>query len=285
MLAHPTIPGIFLHTDDELGAALGIAVRGRRTVHEWPLSCVQGVRLVDGTVLAYKSQLPPTVEPRCYDAATSPLLAPHRTLDRLGDCATMVIDWIGAPKLRTLATTPDELVAHGTAVVAEIARIDGDLPVHLDVSTPQRWADVVGTCLTRCRELVADGRFAATDPADVDLAARWAERVTIGACVVAHGDLTADQVFVADDGYRVIDWQRPVRCPGAVDLVSLLVGRHIDPMPYVDPAAIGMFWFLRLHWAVEAQHQLFPDQRWPLFERWAGDAFAGLRSVAGPTMP
>jgi hypothetical protein len=37
-------------------------------------------------------------------------------------------------------------------------------------------------------------------------------------------------------------------------------------------AAIDIFWFLRLHWAVEAQYTLFPDRRWPLFNQWASEA-------------
>src|SRR5436309_10612868 len=89
--AHPTFPDVLLHSDDELAHELGSAVVDRRTVHAWPLSCVQRLALEDGRALAYKSQLPPTVEPEFYDAASTPLLARHRSLGRLGQCRTMVV--------------------------------------------------------------------------------------------------------------------------------------------------------------------------------------------------
>ena len=99
---------------------------------------------------------------------------------------------------------------------------------------------------------------------------------------VIHGDLKADQVFVTPAGYRVIDWQRPVVAPPEVDLVSLLVGQEVDPYEFIDPQVAGIFWFLRLHWAVEAQYELFPATRWPLFDEWAREAVGNiLQSPAG----
>ena len=65
-----------------------------------------------------------------------------------------------------------------------------------------------------------------------------------------------------------MDWQRPVVAPPDIDLVALLVGQAIDPRPHVSATAFRAFWFLRLHWAVEAQAHLFPGSRWPLFDHW-----------------
>jgi hypothetical protein len=50
---------------------------------------VQQVRLANGRRLIYKSQLPPTVEPEFYQAASSALLADHRLLETLGKSRTM----------------------------------------------------------------------------------------------------------------------------------------------------------------------------------------------------
>lgn len=44
-----------------------------------------------------------------------------------------------------------------------------------------------------------------------------------------HGDLSVAQVFVTPDGYRVIDWQRPMIAPPEVDLVTLLVNQKVEP--------------------------------------------------------
>jgi aminoglycoside phosphotransferase (APT) family kinase protein len=93
---------------------------------------------------------------------------------------------------------------------------------------------------------------------------------------ITHGDLKADQVFVTADGYRVIDWQRPVLGPAEVDLASLLqyVGR--DPGEAVAAPVVGIAWFLRLQWAIEGQVDLFPGRRFPVLDGWAAEAAAGI---------
>ena len=60
-----------LHTDADLARLLGKPILERETIHEWPLSCVQRVTLEDGERWAYKTQLPPTVEPAFYEAAAN----------------------------------------------------------------------------------------------------------------------------------------------------------------------------------------------------------------------
>ncbi|MDX6294973.1 MAG: hypothetical protein QOH50_4048 [Kribbellaceae bacterium] len=82
---HPVFTDIALHSDDELMQLLGSGIEERETIHAWPLSCVQQVWLANGRRLVYKSQLPPTVEPEFYQAASSALLADHRLLETLGD--------------------------------------------------------------------------------------------------------------------------------------------------------------------------------------------------------
>lgn len=269
-------PGLALHDDAALAAALGSAVVARRTVHAWPGSCVQDVRLADGSRWAYKSQRAPTVEPAFYAAATSPLLAAHRDFGALAECVTLAIAWIDAPPLRAAG---EELVAHGRRLVAAIAGIGGDLPTHLDVTA--QWDGIGERCTTKLAALVADGRFTALTTADVDAVASWAAARDwrVFAPVVAHGDLMVSQVFVADDGYRVIDWQRPVRGPGDLDLVALLVDQGVDPGPHAHPEVVGLYWFLRLLWAVEGQHDRHPASTVPLLEGWAAQAVAALRSA------
>src|SRR5262249_10503582 len=123
MLTHPFFTNILMHSDDELAERLSVAILERETIHEWPLSCVQRLHLVDGTKRIYKSQLPPTVEPEFYEMASSSILPEHRVLDRLGNCATMTFDWIEAPLLRDVAQGDAELVYHGRQVVEQIGEI------------------------------------------------------------------------------------------------------------------------------------------------------------------
>jgi hypothetical protein len=61
MHVHPVFTNLFLHTNNELSELLGSAIATRKTIHEWPLSCVQQLVLQNDTKLIYKTQLPPTV--------------------------------------------------------------------------------------------------------------------------------------------------------------------------------------------------------------------------------
>ena len=277
MHAHPVFADILLHSDNELAAALGSSIVERETIHVWPLSCVQRLRLQNGARLVYKSQLPPTVEPAFYARAVSPLLPGHRTLGELGRCVTMVIDWIDAPLLRDVVHSAAEFVDHGRRVVDLIGAIGGDLPVYVGIGSLRAWSTLAERVLDDLGQLIVDGRFSSTRLEQVERVRAWATdsmvavRVTTGSRV-AHGDLMAEQVFVTADGYRVIDWQRPVVAPPEVDLVALLVRAGLDPRPYVDATTVRVFWFLQLHWAVEAQAHLFPERRWPLFDQWAAEA-------------
>src|SRR5262245_40588567 len=105
-----------MHADAELEALLGAGLLSRVTVHEWPLSRVQRLELADCRVLAYKTQLPPSVEGAFYDQVSSSLLVKHRALDQLGRSHTMVLDWIDAPLLRERRPGADELVTHGREI-------------------------------------------------------------------------------------------------------------------------------------------------------------------------
>jgi hypothetical protein len=287
MQTHPIFTDIVMHSDDELAETLGVEIVERETIHAWPLSCVQRLFLDDGTKLIYKSQLPPTVEPEFYESASSPLLPGHRVLGKLGDCATMTFDWIDAPLLRDEARSDAELVDHGRQVVARIGEMKGELPVYRDIGTVDAWSAVGEVALEKLGKLIRDGRFGSTELDAVERVRRWATSArvveTVTACPrVIHGDLTAEQVFVTGDGYRVIDWQRPVVGPPEVDLVALLVGAvanrrpACEPHRHVDATVVGVFWFLRLCWAVEAQFDLFPAFRGTLFDQWSAEAITHI---------
>jgi hypothetical protein len=88
--------------------------------------------------------------------------------------------------------------------------------------------------------------------------------------------LNADQIFITDDGYRVIDWQRPCMGPAEVDLVTLLVGRQIYPALFVQKPIVEIYWFLLLYWSVQAQYSLFQDKQWPIFNTWAANAIENI---------
>lgn len=265
-----------LHTDAELEAILNAGIAHRETIHEWPLSCVQKLCLDNGEQYANKSQLPPTVEPEFYENAESALLPGHSILGCLGECVTMLLQWIDAPSLRGVAYNED-VMAHGKKVIKQIGGIQGSVPVYLDIGTDAAWSAAVSDTLEKLGTLLGDGRMKLKDSETIRYFRNWAESAGVLSALaqdsrVIHGDFRAEQIFVTGDGYRVIDWQRPVLAPAEVDLVSLLIDRHISPCGIIDNPLIGIFWFLRLHWVVVAQHDLFPQNHWPVYSQLASEA-------------
>lgn len=281
MLQHPGFPDLFAADDARLAHTLGSGISERETIHEWPLSWVQRVVLEDGRTLVYKSQLPPTVESEFYQRAQSDLLAAHRSLGRLGGCETMTIEWVEAPLLQELALGADDLFAHGRDAVDAIGRISGDPPVYLDLGSPEKFAEFVRYTVSTLDRLVRDGIFTSTEPAQVEQIRAWSERPALADAMaqgarLVHADLHDDQIFCTGDGYRIIDWQRPIIGPPELDLASLLINRGIDPTSYVTPTAVAAFWLHRLHWAVTAQADIFPGPAWPVFDHWSSEAVRAL---------
>jgi hypothetical protein len=242
------------------------------------------VVLADGRRLAYKSQLPPTVEPAFYASASSPLLAKHQALGPLGACETTALEWIDAPLLRAVASDEADLVRRARGLIEQIGAIRGDLPALVDVGSPAALEAVAEPMLHGLDELVRSGRFRSVDPSGIGRVRAWARSDAVRALLeggtrLTHGDLRADQVFVTDDGDRVIDWQRPVMGPADLDLAGLLIGERIDPRPHVSATVVALHWFLLLRWAVVAQLDILPDLPGVPFERWAAHA---VRRIPGP---
>ena len=274
MLAHPYFPELLLHPDRELAAALGTTILQRRTIHEWPLSCVQKLITDDGRSFAYKSQLPPSVEAEFYRRASSVLLPGHRELDPVAGCTFLLIDWIDSPSLSALTADPSELLTRGRELVDGIGAITGNLPQYLDLGTVESWGRTTEVTIAKAATLIRDGRFSSIDQTDLHRLRGWAESVaeqaTAGTRLI-NGDLRADQVLITPAGYRVLDWQRPVITRPEVDLVSLLLAEDLEPRNWLDPLTDRIFWLIRLHWTVVAQHDLFPDAA-GTYDNWARQA-------------
>ena len=63
-----------------------------------------------------------------------------------------------------------------------------------------------------------------------------------------HRDLCGDNLFVLPDGYRVIDWQRAIRGPTELDLVTLLSSLGFDPLRHVDEGTLRLWLLLQVYW-------------------------------------
>ncbi|GAB3765135.1 phosphotransferase [Microlunatus parietis] len=277
---------LVVHSDDELAAVLGGELVNREPIRDWPLSLTERVELSDGRRYAYKSTLPPLIEPEFYAAAKSPLLPGHRYLGRLAGCSTMVIDWIDAPSVGELSVDHDQLRRHGEAVLDQLGRLSRGLPVCLDVGSPHLWTAEVARTLDKLRRLIMDGRFTEPGPEVINAIADWTSSAPVIDKIatesrVVHRDLKPEHILLGEDGYRVIDWQHPAVAPARTDLVWLLAHGGVDAFPYVDPADYGIAHFLHLRWAVVAAHDFFPEFTAPIFQDWATEGATGILRAAG----
>jgi hypothetical protein len=217
-----------------------------------------------GTRLVYKVQREPTVEPEFFARAATSLLPQCTTLQRDAQQAALLFPFLEAPTLRDQPLDEPEFVAHGRAIVAQIGQIGGDLPVYADIGTAEAWRAFARQTLEMLAALVHAGIFAQIDQGDIDRLARWARSSAVlgavdGTSQLINGDLKAEHIFCTPGGYQIIDWQRPYRAPGEIDLALLLESRQIAAQRYVAPAVIGLRWFLFLHWSVEAKTNLLPE--------------------------
>jgi hypothetical protein len=261
MHRHPTFD-LVLHDDQELSDLLGCRIVERRTLHEWPLSCVQRVTTADGTRIIYKAQAAPTVEPELYAAARSPLLPRAHTVYRTEQHACMLIEFIDAPRLADLRPPATEVVRIGRAVIEEMAQIEGQLPTVLDIGSPAAWAVAAESILAALRGLVDAGSFTAVDLGALRAIERAVASKSVLDAVSApagliHTDLRGDNLFVLGEDFRVIDWQYPKRGPADMDLAILLESVGLDPCDYVDTGFVRLMVLLRIIWLTECATRWF----------------------------
>ncbi len=281
MLHSRSNEALVIHEDDELSELIGVEVVSRETIREWPLSWSQKIELADGRVFAYKSHLPPMVEMAFNAACDSPLLPAHQVLGLLGECGTLLVEWIDSPSLAEMNLSLDDVVRHGRAVVDQIGTITGDLPVYLDVGTPEKWTAEADVALEKLRQVIADRRFRNLVPDIADRLASWAssqpvlERIETDSRLVQR-DIKLEHIFPIDGGYKIIDWGVPAIAPAGVDLVALLKEGGVGALPYVDAETYDIALFLQLRWAIVAQHDIFPAFPNQMFEWWASEASAAL---------
>jgi len=252
MHRHPYFD-LVLHDDEEMSALLGCRIVERRTLHEWPLSCVQRVITADDTRIIYKAQAAPTIEPEFYAAARSALLPGARTVYRTERHACMLIEFIDAPRLADLRLPAAEVVRIGRAVIEAMSQIEGQPPTVLDVGSPAAWNAVSESMLGALRGLVVAGRFTAVDAEALRAIERASASESVLDAVSApaaliHSDLGGDNVFVLAQGHRVIDWQFPKRGPTDLDLAILLESSGLDPRDYVDTGFVRLMVLLRIVW-------------------------------------
>jgi len=273
MERHPYFD-LWLHGTPELAQHLGAEIVERTTIHDWPLSSVQMLQLTDGRRVIYKSQLRATsVESDFYTEVnrdrvdlTAHWRARLPRADLLGavkNSIGMIFEYIDAPRLEDLQLTEAEIVEHGRCLLSELQQLPVDLPVYVDIGNQENWSEYIEETLSMLHDLIANGKFTLTTLATVPMLADWAKSEPVLQAIheppaFTHGDLSGDNVFLTVAGYKIIDWQRPVRGPADLDLANFLSAMDVEPYPYLSRNIIELNWLLHLRWFVECKLHWFP---------------------------
>ncbi len=283
MYQHPYF-NLLLHDTQELENLLHTPIVRRKTLHEWPLSCVELIESRDGDRWIYKSQWGPTVEADFYAQAKSALLLPARTLHRSeSGHLNMLIDHLDAPTLSDLDLTEAEILAAGYDLLEKIARIEGPYPCYLDLSRGSlpgdhrqsefvgigisqfsRWEALMGKTLDALTGLIHREVFKIVNHGVIAHLKKWVYSQEIqgaltGNTGLVHNDLCGENVLVSPDGYRVIDWQRPLLGPRELDLAVLLESMGIDPLRFIEKGVVWLMHLLRIAWFTDAAVRWFPE--------------------------
>jgi len=273
MERHPYFD-LWLHDTPELAEHLGVKIIERVTIHDWPLSCVQSLRLADGRQVIYKSQLRATsVEPDFFTAINSDRagVSSHSrsqlpradTLGSFENSVGMIIEFIDAPLLEDMHLTEAEIVEHGDHLLSEISQFPADLPVYIDISSQEKWLTYAEDTFSMMHNLISTEKIRLTAPATVQELADWAKSDAIIKSLqsppnIIHRDLGGDNVFITPQGYKIIDWQRPARGPAELDRVGYLDMMGIDPLKFAQRSMVEVNLFIHLRWFVECKLHWFP---------------------------
>jgi len=172
----------------------------------------------------------------------------------------MLLEFVDAPLMDDLALTEDAVWRLREEIAEQIAEIEGDLVFYIDISDRTKWLQLVDSTLTDLEDLLVQGRFEKTTVETVGILDRYArgpavlDAATSNAGLV-HGDPSGDNVLITDDGYKVIDWQRPLLGPTDLNR-SFLDDPELDAQ--TKKGLLGIEAFLLIRWVTECKKTWIP---------------------------
>lgn len=242
---------IQVYEDDELAKILKGEILSRKKLHHWPLSYVEKIVMADGRSMVYKAQhAAASVENRFYAKACAPfLLQPVFSAQEDGWAALIL------PYIPYKAYIPRSAAELEMSVAQWSARLQtlSDAPVYFDIST-----------LAKLKSLLEDAVQAFPQQESWQTSLRcWVEKEAV-LCYedqpigLLHGDLTGANVVTERELLYILDWQRPMRGPLALETALSLqnAGFSSSGGPFSKLALV----FLGMWYAYAFRHLLpFPD--------------------------
>jgi hypothetical protein len=204
-----------------------------------------------------------SVEPEFYQQARSPLIVNARVLPHDHGPAALLLDDVPAPRLSDLPLTESSCVSLVDGIIGQIAQITGNLPALADIRTPDRWQAQGQIIVDDLHALVRDGHVQHINHALIDHVRIFIDSSAVLEAIAGpggylHQDLCGENVLIVEDGYRVLDWQRPIWGPVALDRATLLESIGLDPAQYVSDGVIQLRRLLLIGWLAQAARYWFP---------------------------
>ncbi|RAP77255.1 phosphotransferase [Paenibacillus montanisoli] len=254
---------LYLHDDEELASILGASVAERATLHEWPLSCVQRIRMSDASTIIFKVQAEPSIEAQFYNKASSPLLVSSRVIEQNDTPDALLLEHIDAPFLSDITMDTDEALRFIDDMTNQISQIEGDLPYFYKIGSLPDWGRFTGALVRDLETLVRRGTFQKTDHDGIQTIASYCNDSSVVSAIqsrsgLVHGDLNGGNIIMHPEGTKVIDWQRPVYGPIELNRANLLVSLGIDAKPYVATGVMSLLYILNIAWFTQCALYWFP---------------------------
>lgn len=195
----------------------------------------------------------------------------------------MAFEFIDAPLVGTLELSEDRMLRTCDKLIYQIGQISGNPPVYLDISTQDKLATLVNDANDSLYSLIRSGLFHLVDSetprmleklVHSDLVASQYDR-EIG---LIHTDLNKGNIFVCPDGYRVLDWQRPMRGPKAIDKVDFLRSFGIDASTHVGPGAVVIWLLLTIWWCTQCQTRWIMEGT--IYEKWIANFASEIKKLS-----
>ncbi|SEN98706.1 phosphotransferase [Paenibacillus sp. OV219] len=265
MIKHPYF-NLLLHDDEELESILGTSITERSTLHQWPLSCVQRIRMSDASTIIYKVQGEFSVEAPFYRAARSSLLVSARAIEQNDSLHALLLEDIDAPCLSELTLDRDEALRLVDDITYQISQIEveGALPFLTTIGGLSNWNRYTITQLRDLETLIERGTFRETNRDVLDRIASVCNHSSVLTVIqstsgLVHGDLNRGNIIMHPDGTKVIDWQKAFYGPIELNRANLLEELGMDPRPYVNPGVIDLLGILKISWFIQCALRWFPD--------------------------
>jgi hypothetical protein len=255
---------LWLHNNSELSNLLGSEILSRKTLHEWPNSCVQRILLKNTRTYIYKYQSGGIVEFLFYKNAVSPILPKAWTLWEDSWYSCMIIEYLETPIFGQPNISESVLFETSVLLTEEIQKIKGNFPVLLDISSYPKWVDMVCETIKTLRKNIHANRTYGTGMQDID----FIEKNVLSSSIqdiyqtqvgLIHGDLNGGNIFYNGE-YKIIDWQSCKLAPIVLDQAGFLSRQGIDPSKYISSEATFMLYFIGIWWLIKCQMKIMQER-------------------------